>query len=54
MVGKVNDISNIPGSSFQKIEIELSVDFSRLHNTYLVTNENREEKLELEQRLSSE
>jgi len=48
MVGTVSGINDIPGSSFQEIQIELSVDFSRLHHTYIVSNELRDEQLELE------
>jgi len=54
MVGVVSNIVDIPGSSFQKIEIKLSVDYYRLHNTYIVSNELRDEQLELEQTTKSE
>lgn len=53
-IGTVSEISPIPGSSFQKIDVDLSVDFSSLHNIYIVNIDHREERLELEQNNSSE
>ncbi|MFC2097284.1 rod shape-determining protein MreC [Bacteroidota bacterium] len=49
LIGFVSGIKKLEGSGFWKINVELSTDFKKLYNIYVVKNINKEEIQSLEQ-----
>ncbi len=54
MVGIIENVETVDGSSFHKIKVKLSQNLNKLSHCYVVTNLLKDEQLELEAELSDE
>lgn len=54
MVGTVNNVEAISGSSFHKIDVELSEDLNKVKHVYVINNLFQQEQQELEEEFENE